>query len=390
MSREKVFKFDDTVFRFDNELDRNFVLINLSGAKTLADKIDYYLVKWYNEDAKKQNVNYEKNTFLIHSECPRFTTGDGKGIVYDTVRGKDVYIICDVGNYSIKYTMFGEENRMSPDDHYQDLKRIIASISGKAKKITVIMPLLYGGRQHRRNARESLDCASMLQEMKTMGVTEIITFDAHDPRVQNAEPLLAFDNFFASYQILKALIKNFPNIKINNDNFMVVSPDEGAMGRNIYYSSVMKVNLGMFYKRRDYSTIVNGRNPIVAHEYIGNDVKGKTIFVADDIIATGDSILKLCSELKERGAADIFLVASYGLFTEGLEKFDEAYEKGLFTSVISTNLTYVKPELYNKPWYKCADMSKFIAYIIAACNQDMSVSVLLDPHDKIQTLLNKN
>lgn len=390
MPREKVFKFDDTtVFKFENELDRNLVLITLAGAKPLADKVDYYLVKWYNDDAKKGNLNYEKKSFLIDSECPRFTTGDGKGIVYDTVRGKDVYIMCDVGNYSIKYTMFGEENRMSPDDHYQDLKRIIASISGKAKKITVIMPLLYGGRQHRRNARESLDCASMLQEMKAMGVTEIITFDAHDPRVQNAVPLLGFDNFFATYQILKALKKNFPEIKIDKESFMVVSPDEGAMGRNMFYSSVMKVDLGMFYKRRDYSTIVNGRNPIVAHEYIGNDVKGKTIFVADDIIATGDSILKLCSELKERGAADIFLVASYGLFTEGLQKFDDAYSKGLFTAVLSTNLTYVKPELLDRQWYKCADMSKFIAYIIAACNQDMSVSALLDPHDKIQALLNK-
>lgn len=390
MPREKIFKFDDTkVFKFENDLDRDLVLVTLSGAKILADKVDYYLVKWYNESAKSSNLNYEKKSFLIHSECPRFTTGDSKGIVYDTVRGKDVYIMCDVGNYSIKYTMFGEENRMSPDDHYQDLKRIIASISGKAKKITVIMPLLYGGRQHRRNARESLDCASMLQEMKAMGVTEIITFDAHDPRVQNAVPLLGFDNFFATYQILKAVHKNFPSVKIDKDNFMVVSPDEGAMGRNIFYSSVMKVDLGMFYKRRDYSTIVNGRNPIVAHEYIGNDVKGKTIFVADDIIATGDSILKLCSELKERGAGDIFLAATYGLFTEGLEKFDDAYEKGLFTGVLSTNLTYVKPELLERKWFKCADMSKFIAYIIVACNQDMSVSALLDPHDKIHALLNK-
>lgn len=390
MIKDTIFKFDDLVFKFEDSRNNDLIIIPLIGAKEIADKIDYYLVKWFNEDSKKKNIDINKQTFLIDNECPRFTTGDGKGMVNDTVRGKDIYILCDVGNYSITYNMFGKTNRMSPDDHYSDLKRIISAMAGKPRKITVVMPLLYGGRQHRRNSRESLDCAQMLHEMKQMGVTDIVTFDAHDPRVQNAVPLLGFDNFLPSYQILKALLRNFKDIKLDKEHFMIVSPDEGAMGRNIFYSSVLSVNLGMFYKRRDYSTIVNGRNPIVAHEYIGNDVKGMTVFVADDIIATGDSVLKLCSELKEKGAKDIFLVATYGLFTEGIEKFNKAYEDGLFTAVISTNLTYVPEELKNCKWYKCADLSKFIAYIIAACNQDMSLSNLLDPHDKIKALLKKN
>ncbi|MEG1509091.1 MAG: ribose-phosphate pyrophosphokinase [Clostridia bacterium] len=380
--------FFDNIFNFDKD-ESNLGIIALESAKDLGKQVDYYMVNWYNEEAKLRGKTQRVKSFLIESHCPRFTTGDGKGIIMETVRGKDLYILCDVGNYHITYNMFGSENRMSPDDHYCDLKRIISAIGGKAQKITVVMPMLYGGRQHRRNARESLDCAQMLHDLHTLGVSDIITFDAHDPRVQNAQPLMGFDNFLATYQFLKALTRKYPNLNYDKDNFMIVSPDEGAMFRNIYYASVLEVELGMFYKRRDYSTIVNGRNPIVQHEYIGNDVKGKNIFVADDIIATGDSVLNLCAELKEAGCKNIFLTATYALFTEGLEKFDQAYKDGLFTAVLSTNLTYVQEELKQKEWFILADMSKFIAYIISACNQNRSLSSLLDPHDKITELLSK-
>ena len=299
--------FFESIFNFDKDTS-NMAIIALAGAKELGDKIDYYLVNWYNQEAKAQGKKLHRDTFLVKNVCPRFTTGDGKGLVMETVRGKDLYILCDMGNYSITYDMFGFKNHMSPDDHYSDLKRIIAAAGGKAKSITVVMPSLYGGRQHRRNARESLDCAQMLQELVSMGVSEIITFDAHDPRVQNAVPLMGFDNFLPTYQILKAMLRSYPDLDMTKERFMIVSPDEGAMSRNIYYASVLGTDLGMFYKRRDYANVVNGRNPIVAHEYIGNDVRGKDIFVADDIIATGDSMLKLCVELKERGCGKIFFV----------------------------------------------------------------------------------
>jgi ribose-phosphate pyrophosphokinase len=279
---------------------------------------------------------------------------------------------------------------MSPDDHYADLKRLISATGGKTERITVIMPTLYGGRQHKRNSRESLDCAQMLQELFAMGVKDLICFDAHDPRVQNAVPLMGFDNFFPTYQILKALLERFPDVKLTQDNFMIVSPDEGAMNRNIFYASVLGVELGMFYKRRDYANVVNGRNKIVAHEYIGIDVKDKDIFVADDIIATGDSVLRLCHDLKEKGAKRIFLMATYALFTEGVERFDDAYAEGLFTAVISTNLTYIKEELACREWFVCADISKYIAYIIASCNQNKSVSPLLNSADRIHELIGKN
>ena len=285
--------------------------------------------------------------------------------------------------------MFGNENCMSPDDHYADLKRIISAAGGKAVRITVVMPMLYGGRQHRRNARESLDCAQMLQELYDMGVREVITFDAHDPRVQNAVPLMGFDNFFCNYQILKALTQRFPDLQLDKDHFMLVSPDEGAMNRNIYYASVLGVDLGMFYKRRDYTTIVNGRNPIVAHEYIGSSVAGKNVFVADDIIATGDSMLRLCRDLKADGAQNIFLNATFGLFTEGIEKFQKAYEEGLFTAVLSTNLTYVNPDLKNTEWFVEADVSKYLSGIIAICNQNKSVEGLLSSSDRINELLKR-
>ncbi len=364
-------------------------LIVLKGAEELGKKIDNYLVEWYNRDVGNKNPKFKKKSFIIENHCPRFTTGDAKGMIEDSVRGFDIYILVDVGNYNCTYPMFGRTNCMSPDDHYADLKRIISAAGGKAERITVIMPLLYGGRQHRRNSRESLDGAQMLQELYSMGVKDIITFDAHDPRIQNSVPLMGFDNFFPTYQIMKALLLQYPNLELDDKHFMIVSPDEGAMNRNIYYASILGVDLGMFYKRRDYTTVVNGRNPIVAHEYIGTSVKGKDILVADDIIATGDSVLRLCRELKEKGCGKIFLTATYGLFTEGYEKFDKAYEEGLFTSVISTNLTYNTPELLGKTWFISADLSKFISYIISSCNQNKSVSPLLNSADRIHELLGK-
>ena len=382
-------QFFDSVFYFDDLKKPDLALIATEGAKELGKRVDAFLVDMYNNEAKLHNIDTSVNTFLIDNKCPRFTTGDGKGIINESVRGRDLFILCDVGNYSIEYNMFGTPNRMSPDDHYADLKRIISANAGKARRMTVIMPILYGGRQHRRNSRESLDCAQMLRELETMGVSDIITFDAHDPRVQNAVPELGFDNFLATYQILKALLNRYPELDFDKEHFMVVSPDEGAMSRNIYYSSVLGIDLGMFYKRRDYSTIVNGRNPIVSHEYIGNDVKGKDIFVADDIIATGDSVLHLCKELKAKGCRNIFLAATFALFTEGTEKFTKAHEEGLFTAVLSTDLTYNPEKLLACDWFIKADMAKFIAYIVAACNQNNSVSALLDPHDKIQELFNK-
>ena len=377
-------------FFFNFEKDSsNMAIIALKGAEELGKKVDYYLVNWYNSEAKSNGKKSTKKTFLVGNNCPRFTTGDGKALINDSIRGKDLFIICDVGNYSIEYNMFGTPNRMSPDDHYADLKRIISACAGKANKITVVMPLLYGGRQHRRTARESLDCSQMLHELEYMGVNDVVTFDAHDPRVQNAVPTMGFDNFMPTYQILKAMLRTFPEINMKKENFMIVSPDEGAMSRNIYYASVLGTDLGMFYKRRDYANVVNGRNPIVAHEYIGNDVRGKDIFVADDIIATGDSMLKLCTELKAAGCGKIFLSATYALFTEGLEKFQKAYEQGLFNAVLSTNLTYATEEVLKKNWFIQADMSKFVAYIIAAIDQNKSVGQLLDPHDKIHELIEK-
>lgn len=364
-------------------------LLVLEGATDLGNLIDSYLVQWYNRDIGKQNSRFKKNTFIIPSACPRFTTGDGKGIINDTVRGVDLYILVDVGNYHCKYNMLGQENRMSPDDHFADLKRLISAAGGKPERITVIMPMLYGGRQHRRNSRESLDCAQMLQELYSMGVKDLITFDAHDPRVQNSVPLMGFDNFLPTYQIMKALTARFPNLSFDKEDFIIVSPDEGAMNRNIFYASVLGLDMGMFYKRRDYSTVINGRNPIIAHEYIGTGVEGKDVFVADDIIATGDSMLRLCYDLKSAGAKRIFLTATYALFTEGTDKFQKAYEEGYFTAVISTNLTYCKEEIRNMEWYVEADISKYIAYIISACNQNKSLSNLLGSSDRIEELLKR-
>ena len=308
-------------------------------------------------------------------------------MIKSSIRGDDLFILVDVGNYNCKYKLFGQENAMSPDDHFQDLKRIIQAASGKAHRINVIMPILYGGRQHRRNYRESLDCAVALQELQSMGVSNIVTFDAHDPRVHNAVPLMGFDNVMPSYQVLKALFNRYPDIHPDRDHLMIVSPDEGAMNRNMYYASVMGVNLGMFYKRRDYSTVVNGRNPIVAHEYLGNSVEDKDVFIADDIISSGESMLDIAYELKKRKARRIFAYATYAIFTNGLEAFDKAYADGVISGVLGTNLTYRSEELLRREWFCEVDVSKYIAYFIAALNHDMSVSVIIDSHQKIKQLL---
>ena len=356
-------------------------LIAVPGAEELTAKIDRHLLRW------AQEAGMDQDTFIIESECPRFSSGDGKGLIKSSIRGDDLFILVDVGNYNCTYKMFGRENAMSPDDHYADLKRIIQATSGKAHRINVIMPILYGGRQHRRNYRESLDCAVALQELQAMGISNIVTFDAHDPRMQNAVPLMGFDNVMPSYQVLKALFRAVPDLLPDRDHLMIVSPDEGAMNRNMYYASCLSVDLGMFYKRRDYSTVVNGRNPIVAHEYLGNSVEGKDIFIADDIIASGESMLDIAYELKKRKAGRIFTYATYATFTTGLDNFDKAVADGVVTGVFGTNLTYRSPALLERPWFHEVDVSKYIAYFIAALNHDVSVSVIIDPHEKIKQLL---
>ena len=359
-------------------------IIGMNGTQEISAKIDNYLTKWANESG------IEKDSYLIDVDCPRFSSGDGKGIIKSTVRGDDLFIICDVGNYNCTYDYFGQENRMSPDDHYQDLKRIIQAVGGKAHRINVIMPILYGGRQHRRNYRESLDCAVALQELEAMGVSNILTFDAHDPRVQNAVPLMGFDNIIPSYKVIKSMLKNIDDIIIDKNHFMVISPDEGAMNRNMYYASVLGVDLGMFYKRRDFSTVVDGRNPIVAHEYLGNNVEDKDVFVADDIISSGESVLDLAYELKKRKARKIYAYATYAIFTNGLEKFDKAVNDGIIDGVLGTNLTYRTPELLSRDWFYEVDVSKYIAYFIASLNHDLSISSIIDPHEKIKNLLEKH
>ncbi|WP_124098553.1 ribose-phosphate pyrophosphokinase [Ruminococcus sp. Marseille-P6503] len=358
-------------------------LISMNGTQELGRKINNYLVKW----GKDQGM--ETDNYLIETDCPRFSSGDGKGLIKSTVRGNDLFILCDVGNYSCTYNYFGMENAMSPDDHYQDLKRIIQAASGKAHRINVIMPSLYGGRQHRRSYRESLDCAVALQELEAMGVENILTFDAHDPRVQNAVPLMGFDNIIPSYQVLKAMFKSIDNFVIDKDHFMIVSPDEGAINRNMYYASVLGVDLGMFYKRRDYSVIINGRNPIIAHEYLGNDVTNKDVFIADDIISSGESMLEVAVELKKRKAKRIFAYATYAIFTNGLETFDKAYADGIIDGVFGTNLTYRTPQLLQRSWFHEVDCAKYISYFIASLNHDLSISNIIDPHQKIEALLKK-
>lgn len=358
-------------------------LIAMKGAEELGKKLNEYLVNWAHKGG------YDVDTFLIESECPRFSSGDGKGLIKSTVRGKDLFIIIDVGNYNVKYQMYDQQNAMSPDDHYQDLKRIIQAASGKAHRINVIMPILYGGRQHCRNYRESLDCACALQELYQMGVSNILTVDAHDPRVHNAIPLMGFDNMMPSYQVLKAMFQTIPHLKTTPDEFMVISPDEGALNRNMYYASMLGVPMGMFYKRRDYSKIINGHNPIVAHEYLGNSVEGKDVFIADDIISSGESMLDIAYALKERKARRVFCYATYGLFVNGLEKFDKANEDGYIDAVFSTNLTYRTDELLKREWFHEVDCSKYISYFIASLNHDVSIGNVIDPNAKIKALLDR-
>ncbi len=372
----------EQLFHTGNHFDK-LGLIVLPGAEELGAKIDRWLVNWAAMGPEA------RDSFIIPVECPRFSSGDAKGMLKESVRGMDIFVLADVGNYSCTYQMFGQENRMSPDDHFMNLMRIIQAIGGKAKRITVITPQLYGSRQHRRTSRESLDCACALQMLENSGVKGVVTFDAHDGRVENAIPLMNFDNLMPHYQVLKAMFNRYPDISTNKEKFMVVSPDEGAMNRNMYYSSVLGVNLGMFYKRRDYSRIVNGRNPIVAHEYLGENVEGKTIFVADDIISSGDSMLDIAKYMKAHGARQFFGCATYSLFTNGLAAFDKAYEDGLLDAVFSTNLTYMKPELRSRPWFVEMDCSKYIAYVLAAMNHEVTLSSLLDPHEKIVGLIGR-
>ena len=368
-------------------------LIPLPGIEDLGSKVNDYLVEWRNDenetDSSNQFVGYTRDNYILRVATPRFGSGEGKGIIKESARGYDIFLMCDVTNHSLTYKMCGEINHMSPDDHFQNLKRIIAALGGKAHRITVIMPFLYEGRQHKRTTRESLDCALALQELVNMGVENIITFDAHDPRVQNAIPLSGFETVIPAYQFIKGLINEVPDLKIDSDNMMIISPDEGGTNRAVYLANVLGINIGMFYKRRDYSTIVNGANPIVAHEFLGGSLEGKDCIVIDDMISSGDSMLDVARELKSRGANRIFVATTFGLFTNGLDKFDKAYEEGLIDKILTTNLVYQTPDLLSKPWYINCDMSKYIAFIIDSLNKDASISDLLDPYDKIQALVNE-
>ena len=370
-------------------------IIPLASCQSMGEKVDHYLAKWRRERESEHKSTiafsgYQKDSYIVNVKVNRFGSGEAKANIKESVRGDDIYLLVDVCNYSLTYKLFGQVNHMSPDDHYQDLKRIIGAISGKAKKITVIMPYLYESRQHKRNSRESLDCAIALRELTNMGVSNIITFDAHDPRVQNAIPLNGFETVQPAYQFIKGLLRNEPDLKINSDNMMIISPDEGGTDRALYLANVLGVNLGMFYKRRDYTTVVDGRNPIVAHEFLGDSIEGKDMMIIDDMISSGDSIIDVARELKRRKARKIFLTATFGLFTNGLDKFDKAYEEGLFDRLITTNLIYQPPELLEKPYYINCDMSKYIALIIDTLNHDESISSLLNPYDRIQRLLKKH
>ena len=370
-------------------------VIAMRGCEEMGKRVTDYLMNWQSDAVTTDErlhsfFGAEASGFLLDAHCPRFGTGEGKGMLVNSVRGYDLYIICDVGAYQCTYKLYGKEIPMTPDEHYADLKRIIAAVSGKAYRINVIMPMLYEGRQHRRTARESMDCAVMLQELVSMGVSNIITFDAHDPRVQNAIPLSGFESIMPTYQMLKAMCHTYDDLKIDKEHMMVISPDEGAIGRNIYYSSAMGVDLGMFYKRRDYTRVVNGRNPIVAHEYMGESVEGKDVLIADDILATGDSMLDLARELKRRKCGRIFMATTFAMFTNGIDVFKKAYEEGLFDYILATNLSYLRPELRDQPWFIEVDMSKYIALIIATLNHDRSISPLLNPLQRIQKLLTRH
>lgn len=369
-------------------------IIALPGCEELANKIDNYLIRWrFQRNSEHKDTlafaGYEKSTYLINMDFPRFGTGEGKAALNRTVRGYDIYILCDVFNYGVTYKMYGMTVPMSPDEHFANLKRAISAIEGKAKRVSVIMPMLYEGRQHKRSSRESLDCAMMLQELHNMGVENFITFDAHDPRVMNAIPLCGFESISPAYQMIKAAVNNVDNLKINKDNIMIISPDEGGMSRCIYYSTVLGVELGMFYKRRDFSRIVDGRNPIIAHEFLGDNVEGKDVIIVDDMISSGESMIEVATKLKELKAARIYIFSAFGLFCNGFDAFDKAFQEGIIDRVFTTNLIYGTPELLSKDWYIRVDMSKYLSYIIDTLNHDTSISDLLDPAEKINTLLDK-
>lgn len=369
-------------------------IIAMPGCEALCDKIDKYLVKWRANQANEHQQNiafygYQRDTYKVNVSLPRFGSGEAKGVVNESVRGFDLYIITDVFNYSCTYNMYGMEVPMSPDDHYADLKRVISAISGKAKRITILMPMLYEGRQHKRSSRESLDCALALQELVNLGVDNIMTFDAHDKRVQNAIPNGSFENIMPTYQMIKSLVNSVEDLHVDKDHLMVISPDEGALHRCIYFATQLGVNLGMFYKRRDYTRVVNGRNPIVEHQYLGDSVEGKDIIIVDDMISSGESMLEVCSKLKGLKAGRIFVCTTFGLFCNGLEVFDEAYKNGTFYRVFTTNGVYQTPELLSRDWYESVDLSKYTAYFLDTLNHDMSVSSLLDCSDKIEKILIK-
>ncbi len=357
-------------------------IIAMRGCEKFASQVDNYLREWRRHG--------EDESFLIDASIIRFGSGEAKGVIRNSLRGHDVFIICDMFNYGETFKMYGMEVPMSPDDHYQDLKRLIGAIAGKARRISVIMPMLYEGRQDKRSSRESLDCAIMLQELVNMGVTNIITFDAHNASVQNAIPLSSFDNVHPTYQMLKALVRKIPDISLEKDNLVIISPDEGGMNRCMYYSSVLGLDIGMFYKRRNYSVVIDGKNPIIAHEYLGTDIKDKDVIVIDDMIASGDSIIDVAYQLKEKGARRIFCFASFGLFTAGLAKFDKAYADGLITGVFTTNLIYRTPALLTKPWYVEVNMCKYVSYIIDTINYDETISGLLNPVKRINNLVEKH
>ena len=364
-------------------------IIPLASCTEMGKKVDEYLVKWreqrQNENTSTLNfAGYKRDSYIVNAKTPRFGSGEGKGVLVDSVRGHDLYIMLDVCNYSLEYTVCGFKNHMSPDDHYADLKRVIAAAGGKARRINVIMPFLYESRQHKRTGRESLDCALMLQELTDMGVENIITFDAHDPRVHNAIPLKGFESVSCTYQFIKYLLLNVDDLHIDSEHMMVISPDEGGMGRAVYFANVLGLDMGMFYKRRDYTKIVNGRNPIVAHEFLGTNVEGKDVIIIDDMISSGESMIDVASELKKRGASRVFCATTFGLFTNGFKKFDEAYENGIIDRILTTNLVYQPTELLSKPWYIKVDMSKYMALLIDTLNHDSSISNLLSPVERIQ------
>ena len=369
-------------------------LIPVSGCEKMGREIDYYLKQWRTERQHEHEdspafAGYQRPTYIIDSKVPRFGTGEGKGVLYQSVRGMDLYILVDVVNYSETYRMFSFDNHMSPDDHFQNLKRVIAAVGGKARRITVIMPYLYESIQSKRTTRESLDCALALQELVRMGVDNILTFDAHDPRVQNAIPLNGFDTVQPAYQFIKGLLNAYKDLQIDSDHMLIISPDEGGMKRAVYFANVMGLDMGMFYKRRDYTKLVNGTNPIVAFEFLGSRVKGKDMVIIDDILSTGDSALEVAQALKKRGARRVFFFATFGLFTRGLEKFDDAYKNGTIDKVFTTNLTYQPKELLEKPWHYSCDMSKYIAYLIDTLNHDSSISKLIDPAERIFNVLER-